>query len=81
MEFKKDDIVIVLLTYKLLEGKIGKILSINKDHVLIEFQDWNNGHNGDTGMLHKQNCWWVETHHIEHYKEIDNKSIISLIIE
>ena len=81
MKFKKDDIIISLLTVNNLEDKIGKILSINIDTALIEFQDWNKGHNGDTGIPNKQNCWWVENHHIEHYKEIDNKSIISLIIE
>ena len=81
MDFKKDDIVISLLIVNNLKGKIGKIISINKSEILVEFQDWNKGHSGDTGIPHKHNCWWVENNHIKHYKEVDNKSIISLIIE
>lgn len=81
MGFKKDDIVISLLNDNNLKGKIGKILSIYIDQALIEFQDWNNGHDGLAGIKGKQDCWWIQFENIEHFNETDNKSIISLIIE
>ena len=81
MGFKKDDIVISLFNGNHLKDKIGKILSTNDDQALVEFQDWNEGHDGLTGVEGKNNCWWLGFHHIQHFEEVDNKSIISLIIE